>query len=176
MINDTLPPESLDHVRELRREMDGLDKQSRAVGQAMGQAFTSATLRGRDLGSVLRTLAMQMSSLALREAVAPLTQAIGQAATSAIGAILPFAKGGVVNSPTTFPMAQGTGLMGEAGAEAILPLARGPDGRLGVRSEAGGATSVNITINARDVDSFRRSQGEITAALVQAMNRGQRHT
>jgi len=56
-----------------------------------------------------------------------------------------FAKGGVVSSPTLFPMANGgTGLMGEAGAEAVMPLRRTSNGRLGV--EASGA-SPNITIN-----------------------------
>lgn len=48
------------------------------------------------------------------------------------GNIIPFAKGGVVNKPTVFPFAKGIGLMGEAGPEAIMPLRRGTDGRLGV--------------------------------------------
>ena len=50
--------------------------------------------------------------------------------------VQPFARGGVVNQPTLFPFADGgttrTGLMGEAGPEAIMPLSRGPSGRLGV--------------------------------------------
>jgi tape measure domain-containing protein len=46
--------------------------------------------------------------------------------------IVPFAKGGIVGEPTIFPLANGTGLMGEAGPEAIMPLKRGPSGRLGV--------------------------------------------
>ncbi|MEV8521446.1 phage tail tape measure protein [Dyella marensis] len=63
-----------------------------------------------------------------------------------------FARGGIVNSPTLFPMATGTGLMGEAGPEAIMPLARGPDGRLGVRggrSSGGGGVNnqISITVN-----------------------------
>ena len=49
------------------------------------------------------------------------------------GRVMPFAKGGVVSSPTMFPMRNGRGLMGEAGPEAIMPLARGADGRLGVQ-------------------------------------------
>ena len=54
------------------------------------------------------------------------------------GKIIPYANGGVVNSPTMFPMSGGnTGLMGEAGPEAILPLKRGPDGKLGVESSGG---------------------------------------
>ena len=49
------------------------------------------------------------------------------------GRIKPYAQGGVVSGPTVFPMAGGeVGLMGEAGPEAIMPLKRGPSGRLGV--------------------------------------------
>ena len=50
--------------------------------------------------------------------------------------IQPFATGGIVTRPTFFKFANGgqmrNGLMGEAGPEAIVPLKRGPDGRLGI--------------------------------------------
>ena len=57
------------------------------------------------------------------------------------GNVIPFASGGVVSSPTVFPMANGgVGLMGEAGPEAIMPLSRGANGKLGVKSSGGGDT------------------------------------
>ena len=59
--------------------------------------------------------------------------------------IVPYAMGGIVNKPTLFPMANGAGLMGEAGPEAILPLRRGSNGKLGV--EASGGAMGNITVN-----------------------------
>jgi hypothetical protein len=63
------------------------------------------------------------------------------------GRVTPFANGGVVGSPTYFPMSGGqTGLMGEAGPEAIMPLKRDKNGRLGVSVE-GGSGSVNVTNN-----------------------------
>lgn len=48
------------------------------------------------------------------------------------GRVTAFARGGVVDGPTLFPMASGMGLMGEAGPEAVMPLRRGAGGRLGV--------------------------------------------
>lgn len=63
------------------------------------------------------------------------------------GEITAFATGGVVDSPTYFPMTSGTGLMGEDGPEAILPLSRGTDGKLGVSVDgSGGPKSVHVNI------------------------------
>ena len=59
------------------------------------------------------------------------------------GNVVAFADGGVVNRPTNFAMSGGRlGLMGEAGAEAIMPLSRGKDGKLGVKAEGGGSTVI----------------------------------
>lgn len=60
--------------------------------------------------------------------------------------VMPFAAGGVVDRPTLFPFARGTGLMGEAGPEAIMPLKRGRDGRLGVEMAGGGGATINTSI------------------------------
>jgi len=56
-----------------------------------------------------------------------------------------FANGGVVGGPTYFPMSGNkTGLMGEAGPEAIMPLKRGKDGKLGVATDGGGSQTVVV--------------------------------
>lgn len=68
-----------------------------------------------------------------------------------------FGRGGVVTRPTIFPFARGVGLMGEAGWEGILPLARTPSGDLGVKSTGGGGATVvhNVYhIQAIDTQSF----------------------
>ena len=70
----------------------------------------------------------------------------GGTGTGSSGLPMPFAKGGVVSGPTIFPFANGTGLMGEAGPEAIMPLSRGADGKLGVTA-ANGNSAPKITIN-----------------------------
>ena len=70
------------------------------------------------------------------------------------GTIIPkYARGGVVTQPTV--------IAGEAGAEAVLPLKRGRDGKLGVASEGGAGTTVNMTVVTNDAGSFRRSQRQI---------------
>lgn len=75
------------------------------------------------------------------------------------GSRIAFAKGGVVGSPTYFPMSGGrTGLMGEAGPEAIMPLRRGPNGKLGVEASGGQSVVVNQSFNfsANGDDSVKR--------------------
>ena len=57
-----------------------------------------------------------------------------------------FAAGGIVGGPTLFPMARGMGLMGEAGPEAVMPLTRGSNGKLGVMAHGGGAMQVQVNI------------------------------
>ena len=80
----------------------------------------------------------------------------------------------MIGTPTYFPLMDGgVGLAGEAGPEAIMPLARGPDGRLGV-SGGGGGNTINVQIATPDLDNFRRSESYITGQIARAVARGQR--
>ena len=84
--------------------------------------------------------ALAASSAATSGASTAASVASAVAAAAANGAVFDrnlsyFATGGIVNSPTLFRFADGTGMMGEAGPEAIMPLARDSQGRLGVRYE-----------------------------------------
>jgi hypothetical protein len=67
----------------------------------------------------------------------------GGQANFAQNSIKPFATGGIVTKPTFFKYADGgtfnNGVMGEAGPEAIMPLKRGADGKLGVAARLDGA-------------------------------------
>ena len=86
--------------------------------------------------------------------------------------IVPYAYGGIVNKPTLFPMANGMGLMGEAGPEAIMPLKRGSNGKLGVQSSGGvGNIVVNVDASGSSVqgDSAQSEQfGRALAAAIQS--------
>ncbi|CAN0444218.1 unnamed protein product [Phaeothamnion confervicola] len=65
--------------------------------------------------------------------------------------------------------------MGEAGAEAIMPLARGRDGKLGVRMGGGQGVNVTVNISTPDATSFRQSQSQIASVITRAVARGQRN-
>lgn len=158
-------------TERLRSDLADLDRLGQSFGNTLTRAFASAAIDGRKLSDVLRSLALSLSSQALTAALRPMSNALG----SAIGGAIPFAKGGIVSSPTLFALQGGTGVMGEAGAEAILPLARGRDGRLGVAAQGGRAINVTVNIAARDAESFRQSQSQVAATILRALERGQRN-
>jgi phage-related minor tail protein len=180
--------------------LDGLtlktkDLTASATGfsRAMTQAFSASVTGGKQFDDVLKSLALRISDLALRLAFKPLekslatgissllsglTGSVGNSASSSLaaasGAIKPFAAGGVIGTPTYFPLANGgVGLAGEAGPEAIMPLTRGSDGRLGIAGGGGGNT-INVQIATPDLDNFRRSESYITGQIARAVARGQR--
>ena len=89
------------------------------------------------------------------------------------GKVIPYASGGVINRPTLFPMANGMGIAGEAGPEAIMPLRRGPSGKLGVEASGNGMGSVVVNVDASGSsvqgDSNQAKQlGNSIAAAIQA--------
>jgi phage-related minor tail protein len=167
---------------------------SRAIGGGLRRAFDGMVFDGMRLSDALRGVARSMVDAAYSTAMRPVQTAVGGAISNGInslmsgllpfqsggaisqGRVMPFARGGVVQGPTTFPMRGGTGLMGEAGPEAIMPLRRGPDGRLGVAAAGGGApVQVVMNITTPDVQGFQRSQTQIAAQMGRALARGQRN-
>jgi hypothetical protein len=173
----------------------GQDVQSleRGLSRGLRGAIRGAVIDGDGLSDSLRRLATIMVNTAFNDATRPVTDQIGGLISQGIGSLVgglfpfakgasfsqgrvqPFANGGVVSGPVSFPMRGGTGLMGEAGPEAIMPLSRGPDGRLGVRAQGGGSVSVVMNIQTPDAEGFRRSQGQIAAQLGRVIGRGGRN-
>lgn len=81
------------------------------------------------------------------------------------GKLIPYAKGGVINKPHVFPMANGVGLAGEAGPEAIMPLTRvGKD--LGVKSTGGNGVNVYLQNPIfQDAETQRRMLEQIATVI-----------
>lgn len=171
---------------ELRRAA-GLGRQ---FSTALVGAFDSIAIKGKNVGDVLRSLALRLSDIVLKAAMRPLEQGFGNLVTGLLSGGLPFAKGGVVQqgmpvpfasggviqSPIAFPLAGGRhGIAGERGAEAIMPLARGPDGRLGVAARGGAGVNVTFNVTAQDAESFMRSETQLAAMLSRAVSLGQRN-
>ncbi|HDD8818604.1 TPA: phage tail tape measure protein, partial [Escherichia coli] len=137
-----------------------------SAGNALATFCTTGKLNFKSFtASLLSDLAKIMSQMAMMQAVKGIGSAFGWGSAAA-ASVTPNADGGVyqsadlsrysgtvVNRPTFFAFAKGAGVMGEAGPEAILPLRRGADGKLGVVADIGGsgmamfAPQYNIEIN-----------------------------
>lgn len=174
-------------LQTVEKELGGLEGLAGNFASSITGALESAVVSGRDLSDVLRRLALDLSRSAFRSALQPLEASIGSGFSGAAGGLsrifsnlfsglTAFADGGVIGAPTMFPLGGGRlGLAGEAGPEAVLPLSRGADGRLGVAMQGSAAPQITFNVTAQDVDSFRRSQGQIEAMLSRAVARGQRN-
>jgi phage-related minor tail protein len=180
-----------------QRQLETLDRLAQRFGTSLSRAFSGGAADGKRLDTALSSLSRTLTNAATRAAMRPLQATlrkgfeslfkslfdVGGAGAAAFakggvvsrGQVRPFASGGVIASPTYFPLRGGLGLMGERGAEAIMPLARGSDGRLGVRG-GGEARPIAVTVNVTtpDADSFRRSEAQVAAALARAVARGKR--
>ncbi len=174
----------------LQAELRQAASLGRQFSSALVGAFESIAIKGKNVGDVLRTLALRLSDIVLRAALKPLEQGFGQFVTGLMsgglgfakggalqnGMPVPFASGGVIQSPIAFPLAGGRfGIAGERGAEAIMPLSRGPDGRLGIAARGGGGVSVTVNIQTPNAESFLKSETQVAAMLARAVSRGQRN-
>lgn len=187
----------------VRTSTTALGISATSFARAMSRAFADATTGGKKFDDVLRQLALRLSDMTVAQAFQPVARNLAGGLGDLLGGVFgeesgargrrgrapdaislmdgfvgptPFAAGGVISTPAYFPLGpSGLGLAGEAGPEAILPLARGRDGRLGVAtSGAGAAANVTVHIATPDADSFRRSEAYITGQIARAVARGQR--
>jgi hypothetical protein len=168
---------------------------SAGLSGGLRRAFDGLVFDGQRLSDSLKTVAKSIIDTVYGIAIRPVSNAFGGLLAQGIsgvlgsampfgsgsafsqGRVMPFATGGVVTGPIGFPMRGGSGLMGEAGPEAIMPLARGADGRLGVQADSGAGRPVQVVINVStpDVQGFQRSQSQIAAQMGRALSRGQRN-
>jgi phage-related minor tail protein len=165
----------------------------KGLSRGLRRAFDGVAFDGMKLSDALSTVARSMVNTTYNAAMKPVSDHVGGLISQGVGSlvqgilpfadgapfsqgrVMPFAQGGIVSTATGFGMRGGMGLMGEAGPEAIMPLARGPDGKLGVKGGASGGTTVVMNITTPDVQGFQRSQSQIAAQLSRALNTGNRN-
>lgn len=173
-------------LKKIEVQMKKTQQVADDVGASFANAFENMAIGADSASESIEGLARSILKIAFREAVsAPIAGAVsslvrGFIAPSAAASptpnamgnifgmqgIIPFQRGGIVSGRSLFGFAGGrTGMLGESGPEAILPLARGPGGRLGVASAGGGGTTqiitVQMNINTPNADSFRKSRRQL---------------
>ena len=171
----------------MRTKLKGFKKSIKTVEEGMADvvikgikgmedALVDFVMTGKlSFKDLARSIIADMARIAIRAMIIkPIMTSLGFAKGGVIDSgqqIKAYAKGGVVNKPTLFPMANGMGLMSEKGPEAIMPLKRGKDGRLGVEAQGGGTTN-NIVVNVDSSgtetsgDQEGKMLGQVIAAAV----------
>ena len=159
MVEAMEAPEIPGFTEQLEEQQRIIEQSAAVLADAFVGIFTGATRSAKDF---FRQVLLGFAQMAAQQAMMQIVKGLsgsggfgsfigglfGFAKGGAFknGRVVPFADGGVVATPTFFPMRDGrTGLMGEAGAEAVMPLKRMRDGKLGVASSA--APSVQIVNN-----------------------------
>ena len=149
--------------------------------QKMEDALVNFVMTGKlNFADLTRSILADMARIAIRQAIMkPFTgfiEGLFSANGNAFAAngVVPYRKGGVVNSPTYFKYGgSNLGIMGEAGPEAVMPLKRGRGGKLGVIAQGGGAGNITVNVDASgssvegDGDGGRQL-GEVIAAAIQS--------
>lgn len=150
-------------IKRMEHSISRLGQAADEIAYKMGSAFVDWIIDAdqsfaefaanmiKGIGRIIAQLYMQMAVEAMLKAI----RGYAKGGVFESGKVIPFQHGGVVGSATTFPLAHGRrGLMGEAGPEAVMPLARLPGGDLGVKSapmnlEVINNTGVNATARVR---------------------------
>ena len=184
-------------LRRMRESLAATGKDvatvEKGLSRGLRKAFDDLVFDGASLSDALDGLATSMMNTTFNAAMRPITNQVGGLLASGVGGlmqgllpfadgapfsqgrVMPFASGGIVSSATPFGMRGGMGVMGEAGPEAIMPLARGTDGKLGVRGSGGSSPTIVMNITTPDVQGFARSQNQIAAQMSRALGRGNRN-
>lgn len=190
-----------DTTEKARSSTNALGVSATQFANAMRKAFTDAIAGGKKFDDVLKSLALRLSSVALTNALKPLIKQLTGGLGDILGSpdtpptipggtppiippntpplpagVIQFASGGIIGTPSYFPLPSGgLGLAGEAGPEAIVPLTRGSDGRLGVAMAGGAPANITVQIVSPDLASFQRSEAYLTGQIARAVARGQRN-
>ena len=148
-----------DGIKSVQESMaDVVVKGIKGMEDALVNFVTTGKLSFKDL---TRSIIADMARIAIQQSITkPLTNFIGGLFNAKgnvfneQGLVSAYAKGGVVDKPTFFKYggAGKLGIMGEAGAEAILPLSRGSNGKLGVQASGGTGTVINVSVDASSTD------------------------
>ena len=174
---------------QLKSKLTAFKDSMKSVGEAMSDtvvkgikgmedALVKFVTTGKlDFKSLANSMIADMARIAIQQMITkPLMGMFGFAKGGVFSGgehLTAFGKGGVVTKPTVFPMADGMGLMGEKGFEAVMPLKRGSDGKLGVESSGGGGTVINVSVDASgsEVEGDEeqgRALGQMLAAAIQS--------
>ena len=172
-----------EYIRKLDEEKQRQEDLANSIGSSFETALMSIVDGTKSVEDAFRTMAIEVIKelyrvLVVQKMVNAAKMAFGFADGGVIhnGSVVPYASGGVVGGPTYFPMSGGrTGLMGEAGPEAIMPLKRGKGGKLGVEVSGDTKPTVihqNFNFSANGDESVKRMIAQAAPQIAKMTEKG----
>ncbi len=177
-------------LETLQRIKDRNDEVALSIASSFGSAITSIVDGTKSVSDAFKDMARAVIAelyqiFVVKQITGMIANVISPGAGDAYllarggvlnnGQVVPYADGGVVGGPTYFPMAGGrTGLMGEAGPEAIMPLKRGKNGKLGVQAEGGSGDVIihqNFNFQANGDESVKKIIAQQAPAIANMTKR-----
>ena len=173
---------------QIKAKLTAFKSSMKSVGEAMADtvvkgikgmedALVKFVTTGKlDFKSLANSIIADMARIAIQKMITkPLMGMFGFAQGGVFSGgeqLTAFGKGGVVSKPSIFPFADGIGLMSENSPEAIMPLKRGRDGKLGVEA-SGNSTSISVSVDATGSkvegdEPNARELGNLIAAAIQS--------
>lgn len=169
-VGNTVADEFEKMVWEAKSMQDAVEDLTRSIARMVYQELVTKQIASAISGAVL-------AGFSGFQATGTQTAGGGSGAITAGlrggGLTGPQASGGILTEPVSFIGAHSSGIAGEDGPEAIIPLARGPDGSLGIRSTGTERSSVfnqtvNMQITTPNADSFRKSNRQVRREMTSA--------
>lgn len=164
-----------DAVLKKMKEQDEQRKKDEQVakqfGDTVADSFKQFVTGAETASEAMRNLAQAIAEMVIQQAIigplaAGITGSFGGTFASALSGAEPAASGTVLNGPTLIPQRGRNVLAGEAGPEAVLPLARNAQGVLGIEGSGGGTVvHAPVTVVTRDAASFGRNRNQVAAAF-----------
>jgi lambda family phage tail tape measure protein len=149
------------------------------ASKGMEDAMVNFAMTGKlSFSSMAQSILADIARIAARKAISSMFAMFTGSADGNVFAetgILKSASGNVFDKPTLHGYSGGIGMLGEAGPEAIMPLSRGPNGKLGVVSQGGGGAQINnisVSVSVQGGTTNDQTGNAVAAKITEQFTRG----
>jgi lambda family phage tail tape measure protein len=149
------------------------------ASKGMEDMMVNFAMTGKlSFASMAQSILADIARIAARKAITSMFAAIFGSADGNVfgsgGAVLKSADGNIFDKPTLHGYSGGIGMLGEAGPEAIMPLSRGPNGKLGVVSQGGGAqvNNISVSVSVQGGNTNEQTGNAVAAKITEQFTRG----
>lgn len=184
---DTTLPKVPDVIKPWSKEINAAKEAFTVFAQSAVDSLKKVIKSGGDLGKTISSAFKDIAKNYLNSQIEKIFNSLGKVLSKSSNPVMSFIgglftkknamggvydspslsaySGGVYDSPRMFAFANGAGVFAEAGPEAIMPLTRGSDGKLGVRASGGGSEPTHIRVYVDQDGNWQAAVQQIAAGV-----------